>query len=235
MSEIAPRKVRGAIVSGYQFCVTIGLLLASCVTYATQNRQDTGSYRIPIGIQMLWALILAIGLFLLPESPRYYVKKGNLGAASNALSRVRGQPEDSAYIQEELAEIVANHEYETELSPQGSYFSSWAACFSGGLRNPGSNLRRVILGTSLQMMQQVRIVDSLKRQIELTICSGRVSTSSSTSVPPSSKLSAQSATLSSSVSSPLLSTSAPPLSLSTPLRSTDVVLSSSGVLVSYLP
>ena len=58
MSEIAPKKVRGAIVSGYQFCITIGLLLASCVCYATQDRTDTGSYRIPIAIQMLWALIL---------------------------------------------------------------------------------------------------------------------------------------------------------------------------------
>lgn len=55
MSEVAPRKVRGAIVSGYQFCITIGLLLASCVVYATQDRQDTGSYRIPIAIQFLWA------------------------------------------------------------------------------------------------------------------------------------------------------------------------------------
>jgi hypothetical protein len=54
MSEIAPRKVRGAIVSGYQFCITIGLLLASVVVYATQNRQNTGSYRIPIAIQFLW-------------------------------------------------------------------------------------------------------------------------------------------------------------------------------------
>lgn len=55
MSEVAPRKVRGAIVSGYQFCITIGILLASCVCYATQNRNDTGSYRIPIAIQFLWA------------------------------------------------------------------------------------------------------------------------------------------------------------------------------------
>jgi len=154
MSEIAPRKVRGALVSGYQFCITIGLLLASCVTYGTQDRLDTGSYRIPIAIQILWALILGIGLFILPESPRYFVKKGNVGAAARALARVRGQPEDSAYIQEELAEIIANHEYETELCPQGSYFDSWTACFSGGLRNPGSNLRRTILGTSMQMMQQ---------------------------------------------------------------------------------
>ena len=48
MSEIAPKKVRGALVAGYQFCITIGILLANCVVYATQNRDDTGSYRIPI-------------------------------------------------------------------------------------------------------------------------------------------------------------------------------------------
>lgn len=46
MSEIAPRKIRGALVSGYQFCVTIGLLLASAVDYATQERMDSGSYRV---------------------------------------------------------------------------------------------------------------------------------------------------------------------------------------------
>ncbi|KAK4686344.1 MFS transporter, SP family, sugar:H+ symporter, partial [Tremellales sp. Uapishka_1] len=154
MSEIAPRKVRGALVSGYQFCITIGLLLSSCVDYATQDKLTTASYRIPIGIQMLWALILGFGLLMLPESPRFYVRKGKLAAASKALSRVRGQPEDSAYIQEELAEIVANHEYESELVPTGNYFESWYACFTGGLRNPGSNLRRTILGTSMQMMQQ---------------------------------------------------------------------------------
>lgn len=154
MSEIAPRKVRGALVSGYQFCITIGLLLASCVTYSTQNRMDTGSYRIPIAIQLLWAMILAGGLITLPESPRYYVKRGQLDKAIHALARVRGQPRDSDYVQQELAEIVANHEYEMQVIPQGSYFSSWMNCFKGSLRQPGSNLRRTILGTSLQMMQQ---------------------------------------------------------------------------------
>ncbi|KAH6676663.1 general substrate transporter [Halenospora varia] len=154
MSEIAPKKVRGAIVSGYQFCITIGILLAACVDYGTQNRLDTGSYRIPIAIQMLWAIILAVGLFLLPESPRYFVKKGNLEMAAKVLTRLRGEPEGSEYIQQELAEIVANHEYELSVIPQSGYFGSWMACFTGGLRKPSSNLRRTILGTSLQMMQQ---------------------------------------------------------------------------------
>lgn len=154
MSEIAPRKVRGAIVSGYQFCITIGILLASCVDYGTQDRMDSGSYRIPIAIQIAWALILATGLFFLPESPRYFVKKGNLERAAHVLAQLRGQPRDSQFVEQELAEIVANHEYELRMIPPGNYFTSWANCFTGGLRKPSSNLRRTILGTSLQMMQQ---------------------------------------------------------------------------------
>jgi hypothetical protein len=43
MSEICPRKVRGSLVAGYQFCITIGLLLASCVVYGTQNIDNPNS------------------------------------------------------------------------------------------------------------------------------------------------------------------------------------------------
>jgi len=154
MSEISPRKVRGALVSGYQFCITIGLMLASCVAFATEKRTDTGSYRIPIGIQFAWGLILAIGLFLLPDSPRFYVKKGQLDRARHTLSLLRGQPGDSDYIEDELSEIVANLEYERALIPDTGYFGSWKQCFTGGLRTSNSNLRKTILGTSLQMMQQ---------------------------------------------------------------------------------
>lgn len=58
MSEIAPRKVRGMIVSAYQFCITVGILLASVVVYTTQDLKNSVSYRIPMSIQWVWALIL---------------------------------------------------------------------------------------------------------------------------------------------------------------------------------
>ncbi|TRX96134.1 hypothetical protein FHL15_002858 [Xylaria flabelliformis] len=154
MSESAPRKVRGAIVSGYQFCITIGLLLASAIDYATQSRNDSGSYRIPIAIQMVWALILASGLSFLPESPRFYVRIGELDRAANSLSRLRGQDIESDFIKDELAEIVANHEHERSLMPKGGYWSTWLNCGRGSLKDGSSNLRRTILGTSLQMMSQ---------------------------------------------------------------------------------
>ncbi|OQO04723.1 hypothetical protein B0A48_09646 [Cryoendolithus antarcticus] len=154
MSEICPKKVRGALVAGYQFCITIGILVASCVNYATQNRPDSGSYRIPIGIQFAWGLILGGGLMLLPDSPRYFVKRGRVEKARNALARLRGQPGDSEYIEAELAEIIANEEYERSIIPAGSWFTGWANCFSGSVFKSNSNLRKTILGTSLQMMQQ---------------------------------------------------------------------------------
>ncbi|KAK4459873.1 putative glucose transporter rco-3 [Cladorrhinum samala] len=155
MSEVAPRRFRGALVSGYQFCITIGILLANCVCYATSNRPDTGSYRIPIGIQFLWAIILGTGLFVLPESPRFHVMKGMLDAAAQDLALVRGQPIDSDYIKDELAEIVANHEYEMQVIPQTSYIGSWMACFQGPLKKGNGNLRRVILASGIQVAQQI--------------------------------------------------------------------------------
>ncbi|KAI1197530.1 general substrate transporter [Nemania serpens] len=154
MSEIAPKKVRGAMVSGYQFCITIGILFANVVVYTSQNRNDTGSYRIPIGVQFLWAIILATGLFFLPESPRFFVKKGEIEKAVKALAFVRGQPEDSDYIKDELAEIIANNEFEMRTIPQMSYVESWLACLKGSLSKGDSPIRRTLLGAGLQCAQQ---------------------------------------------------------------------------------
>ncbi len=60
-SETAPKWIRGVIVGCYQLAITIGLFLAAIVNNATKNRNDSGSYRIPIAVQFLWALILIVG------------------------------------------------------------------------------------------------------------------------------------------------------------------------------
>lgn len=104
--------------------------MANCTVYALQNRDDTGSYRIPITVQFLWEIILAVALFSLPESPRYFVKEGKREQAAKALYPVRGQPINSEYIQDELAEIIANHEYEMQIIPQTSYIGGWINCFA---------------------------------------------------------------------------------------------------------
>jgi MFS family permease len=151
LSEICPRKVRGYLVSGYAFCVTVGLLLAACVNYAVQDLTTSASYRIPIAIQFVWGVVLGGGLLFMPESPRYLIKKGKLQKARMALCRVRGQPADSQLVEMELAEIIANEEYERVLIPAGGWLKGWLNCFSGSLWKSNSNLRKTILGTGVQV------------------------------------------------------------------------------------
>jgi MFS transporter, SP family, sugar:H+ symporter len=148
VSEISPKRIRGALVSVYQWAITFGLLIAACVDQGTQHLNNRNSYRIPIALQLVWAGVLALGLFFLPESPRYLVKRGRPDAALKSLTRVRGQPSNSPYLQAELAEIQANYDYEMSITS-----TTWLDCFRGGLR-PSSNLCRLLIGVALQMFQQ---------------------------------------------------------------------------------
>ena len=66
-SECSPKWIRGAVVSGYQWAITIGLLLASVINNATKDRDDHSAWRIPTGIQLIWAFVLTVGMIWLPE------------------------------------------------------------------------------------------------------------------------------------------------------------------------
>ncbi|KAL2126087.1 hypothetical protein VTI74DRAFT_1723 [Chaetomium olivicolor] len=143
-SETAPKWIRGFIVSAYQWAITIGLLLAAVVNNATSNRNDTGCYRIPVAVQLAWSLILFFGLLILPETPRYLIKKDNAEKAAQSLSRLRRLPIDHEAIAAELAEVRATHEFEMTMG-QGSYMDC--------LRPP--ILKRQLTGMGLQALQQL--------------------------------------------------------------------------------
>ncbi|KAG5360918.1 High-affinity glucose transporter RGT2 [Yarrowia sp. B02] len=145
-SEVSPKWIRGAVVSIYQFAITIGLLLAAVINNATKDRPDTSSYRIPLGIQLIWAVILAAGLVVLPETPRFWVRKDNPEKAAESLSRLRRLPADSKAIQTELIELQSSYQLELEAGN-----SSWAACFSPR----ASQLKRLLTGVAIQDLQQL--------------------------------------------------------------------------------
>lgn len=119
-------------------------MLAAIVNNATAKRQDTGSYRIPIAVQFAWSLILFCGMIILPETPRYLIKRGQWEKAAKALGRIRRLPEDHPAVQEELQEVRANHEFETSIGK-----SSYLDCFKPPI------LKRQFTGMALQALQQL--------------------------------------------------------------------------------
>ncbi|WBW71657.1 plasma membrane gluconate:proton symporter Ght3 [Schizosaccharomyces osmophilus] len=75
-SEVAPPQIRGAVVCTYQVFQTCGTLVAACINIGTKDLANTATWRIPLGINMLWGVFLMIGVLFLPESPRYLIYIG---------------------------------------------------------------------------------------------------------------------------------------------------------------
>lgn len=146
-SECAPRWIRGAVVSGYQWCITIGLLVAAIANNGTKDRTNSGSYRIPIAIQFAWAIVLAIGMLILPESPRWHVKKGRTEDAARALARLNGTDMDDPLVRSELADIQTNLDVEMSHGK-----ATYLDCFRMGERK---QLLRTATGMALQGWQQL--------------------------------------------------------------------------------
>ncbi|KAI9789463.1 MAG: High-affinity glucose transporter rgt2 [Peltula sp. TS41687] len=143
-SETSPKWIRGTVVGAYQLAITIGLLIAAIVNNSTSNRNDTGCYRIPIAVQFAWGLILVGGMLLLPETPRYLIKRGRPEDAARSLSRLRRLDVTHPALIEELAEIEANHQYELSLGK---------ATYLDTVR--GTLGKRLATGCLLQALQQL--------------------------------------------------------------------------------
>ncbi|KAK2625711.1 hypothetical protein QTJ16_005023 [Diplocarpon rosae] len=145
-SEMAPKWIRGTLVCAYQLAITTGLFLAAVVNIFTEGMDHPSAFRIPLALQFIWAGSLLLGLILLPETPRYLIKRGLHAAAACSLSRLRRLDITHPALIEELAEIEANHEYELSLSP-----STYKDVFMG---SPHLG-RRLLTGCGLQILQQL--------------------------------------------------------------------------------
>ncbi|OWP01731.1 MFS sugar transporter [Marssonina coronariae] len=143
MSETSPVPVRGAVVSCYQLFITIGIFTADCINYGTESRGDTGSYRIPMGVGYIWALILGLGILFLPESPRHDFNHDRPARARTTMSMFYGLPESHPLIVSETGEIEKVMRATSGPHP-------WYEIFTAP-RMP----YRVLLAMALQMLQQL--------------------------------------------------------------------------------
>lgn len=60
MILVSPKALRGAFVSCYQVMITFGILIAYILDFACKDINGTASFKIPIGIQIIWGVILCM-------------------------------------------------------------------------------------------------------------------------------------------------------------------------------
>ncbi|EPB0479551.1 MFS transporter, partial [Providencia stuartii] len=86
LSEIAPKKIRGGMISMYQLMITIGILLAFISDTAFSYDH---AWRWMLGITAIPAVLLFIGVTFLPESPRWLASKNRSNDAKTILLKLR--------------------------------------------------------------------------------------------------------------------------------------------------
>ncbi len=94
LSEMAPKEVRGALISMYQLLITIGIVLAFLSdtyfgTYAKIHGIIGGHWRLMLGIPIIPAVLMYIAVYFLPNSPRWLMLKNRKEEAEHVLDKLR--------------------------------------------------------------------------------------------------------------------------------------------------
>jgi len=139
IAEVAPARIRGALVSYNQLAITVGIGVAYFVDYVFTA---SGNWRWMFMSAVFPAIGLLVGMIFLPESPRWLARKGYRERALESLHRLaRGDEAES-----ELSEVERALEEER-----------------GGLRilfRPGFRLA-VFVGIALGIFQAITGIDTI--------------------------------------------------------------------------
>ena len=143
LSEMAPKQVRGALISMYQLLITIGIVLAFLSdtyfgTYASIQGITGGHWRLMLGVPVIPALLMFVAVYFLPNSPRWLMLKNRQHEAKEVLSRLRNSEDEAE------AEIKG---IERDLADKQDGFSLFLG--NKHFRNA------VFLGICLQAIQQL--------------------------------------------------------------------------------
>ncbi|CAF3592852.1 unnamed protein product [Fusarium graminearum] len=107
-AELAHPESRTTLTSMYNTLWYLGSIIAAWTTYGTYRINSEWSWRLPTALQALPAIVNLVGLWFLPESPRWLVGQDRHEDARAILIKYHaGGDENSAFVAAEFEEIRA--------------------------------------------------------------------------------------------------------------------------------
>lgn len=89
VAEVAPPKNRGMLVAIYQLAIVLGILCSYTINYGLHNIDNNWRWMFATGI--IPSVIFFVGLFFIPESPRWLFKAGRKDESVKILTRIGGE------------------------------------------------------------------------------------------------------------------------------------------------
>ncbi len=137
IAEISPSKVRGTLVSLFQLMITIGILVSYFSDFLFADESDPSCWRPMFYVGVIPAMILLIGMFFMPESPRWLLSRGRKEEGIGVLTRIEG--EAASAVAESISADIENDRKNT---------SSWGELFRKESKYP------LIIAVGIMFIQQ---------------------------------------------------------------------------------
>jgi len=146
-SELCEANKRGRLVASEPLFVGVGIELAYWFDYGMSFTEGSIAWRLPIACQVIFAIIVIVLVFGLPESPRYLYAHGRHEEALQILCDVYDGTPDDPKIEKENREVLEALQVERE---HGEY--KWSQLLKKDRVQTG---RRVLLAYGAQFMNQM--------------------------------------------------------------------------------
>jgi major inositol transporter-like SP family MFS transporter len=148
LAEMAPAHLRGRMVTINELMIVTGQMLAFAINALLDALiHDTQVWRIMLGVASVPAVLLLIGMLLLPESPRWYALRDRLVDTRRILDRSRNPVE----AEREFQEIV-----EASKIAKGERGQVWR-----DLKNNPWMRRLLWIGIGLAIVQQATGINTV--------------------------------------------------------------------------
>ena len=112
LSEMAPSQWRGGLNIAFQFLITLGIVIANMINYATSKMSKDG-WRISLGLASVPAIIVILGGIFCPETPNSLIERNLKEEGKSILRKIRGVENiDTEYEDIVEATNMANQVYQ---------------------------------------------------------------------------------------------------------------------------
>jgi len=158
LSEMAPTKYRGRLVTMYVLLLTFGQLVAYAIGYGVTD-VDQG-WRIEVGLSLIPCVLQMCLFVFMPETPRYLVSRGRTEESKSVLRRIYANPTDeqvSAKISEISSDVPIRAFTSTDDVPYMTKIRSGIISYEHNLRElfvRPQNFRGLCIIVILQALQQ---------------------------------------------------------------------------------
>jgi hypothetical protein len=129
------------MVGSYQLSLAVGGLVINSICFGTSSLPDNRAWRIPLGMFYIVPSIVVAGIWFVPESPRWLLRKNRVEEARKSLQQIREGAFTDEEIDAEFTELKVSLEQETE---QGRFVELLK----------GINLKRTLIVMAVNFYQQ---------------------------------------------------------------------------------